>query len=59
MGEVYDFTEFKLHQLMERAALAHRDDTADWYFHLLNEYLAGNIAISFENGLPIIVWPEP
>ena len=59
MAIIYDFTEFKLHQLMERAALARRDDVADWLYDVLNEYLSGNVAISFENGLPVIIDPEP
>jgi hypothetical protein len=59
MGELYDFTEFKLHQLMERAAEARRDDLADWLYYLLSEYLDGNLLISFENGWPVINDPEP
>jgi hypothetical protein len=59
MGELYDFTEFKLHQLMERAAESRRDDVADWLYYILNEYLSGNLLISFENGWPVISYPEP
>ena len=59
MGELYDFTEFKMHQLMERASEAQRHDLADWYFAALAEYLAGNILISFEKGEPVISYPEP
>ena len=55
MGEIYDFIEFKLHQLMERAHKAGDDDLADAYRLCLNEYLLGNIAISFKNGWPTIV----
>jgi len=58
MGELYDFTEYKLHQLMERASEARRDDLAEWLYYLLSEYLDGNILISFENGWPIVSHPE-
>ena len=54
MGELYDFTEFKLHQLMERAHKARRDDLAEWLYYLLSEYLDGNVLISFENGWPVV-----
>ena len=52
MAIIYDFTEFKLHQLMERAAEARKDDLAEWLYFILNEHLAGNVSISFENGWP-------
>ena len=55
MGEIYDFTEFKLHQLMERAYRAGDDDLAETYRLCLDEYLLGNIAISFKDGWPTIV----
>ena len=55
MGELYDFTEFKLHQLMERASEAGDNDLANAYRLCLDEYLLGNIAISFKNGWPTIV----
>ncbi len=58
MAEIYDFTEFKLHQLMERAYEARRDDVADWLYYILNEYLSGNLLISFENGWPVPNHPE-
>ncbi len=54
MGELYDFTEFKLHQLMERAAEARRDDLAEWLYFILNQYLDGKVLISFENGWPVV-----
>lgn len=59
MAIIYDFTEFKLHQLMERASEAQRHDLAEWYFTVLSEYLAGNMLILFENGEPTISAPEP
>jgi hypothetical protein len=54
MGELYDFTEFKLHQLMERAAEARRDDLAEWLYFILNQYLDGKVLISFKNGWPVV-----
>ena len=54
MGELYDFTEFKLHQLMERADEARRDDLAEWLYFILNQYLDGKVAISFVNGWPVV-----
>ena len=59
MATIYDFTEYKLHQLMEAASEASNDDIADWLYYLLNEYLAGNLLISFDNGWPIVKYPEP
>ncbi len=59
MGELYDFTEFKLAQLMEAASEDDRDDLAEWLWYILNEYVEGNLLISFENGWPVISYPEP
>ena len=59
MGELYDFTEFKLAQLMEVASEGDREDLAEWLWYILNEYSEGNILISFENGWPIVNYPEP
>jgi hypothetical protein len=44
---------------MEAASEASNDDIADWLYYLLNEYLAGNLLISFDNGWPIVKYPEP
>ena len=55
MGEIYDFTEFKLHQLMEEAASLGEYDTAEAFRICLEEYLLGNIAITFQNGYPVII----
>ena len=54
MGELYDFTEFKLHQLMERADEARRDELAEWLYFILNQYLDGKVSISFVNGWPVV-----
>jgi hypothetical protein len=59
MAIIYDFTEFKLHQLMEACSESGRDDLADWMYYLLSEYLEGNLLISFENGWPVINPSEP
>ena len=53
MADIYDFTEYKLHQLMERAAEARRDELADWLYFILNQYLEGKVLISFVNGMPV------
>ncbi len=58
MAEIYDFTEFKLHQLMERASEARRDDLAEWLFYILNQYLDGKVLISFKNGWPVVEQPN-
>ena len=58
MGELYDFKEYKLHQLMEAASESDRDDLAEWLWYVLNEYLEGNLLISFEEGWPVINRPE-
>jgi hypothetical protein len=44
---------------MEGAARDGHDELADWLYIVLNEYLTGNVAISFEKGMPIIIDPEP
>jgi hypothetical protein len=59
MATIYDYTEYKLHSLMEGAARDGHDELADWLYIVLNEYLTGNVAISFEKGMPIIIDPEP
>tara|TARA_R110002074_G_scaffold136579_1_gene281336 strand:+ start:720 stop:902 length:183 start_codon:yes stop_codon:yes gene_type:complete len=55
MSNLYDFTEFKLHALMERAASTGDEEIAEAYRICLDEYLLGNIAISFQNGFPVII----
>ncbi len=59
MGELYDFTEFKLAQLMEVASESDREDLAEWLWYILNEYSEGNVLISFENGWPVVNYVEP
>ena len=59
MAIIYDYTEYKLHSLMEGAADAGHAELADWLYMVLDEYLAGNAAISFEKGMPVIIGPEP
>tara|TARA_R100000008_G_scaffold85329_1_gene74962 strand:+ start:998 stop:1204 length:207 start_codon:yes stop_codon:yes gene_type:complete len=53
MGEIYDFTEYKLHQLMERAAKAKRPDVAEQLSIALDAYLMGEVTIKFVEGWPV------
>ena len=53
MGELYDFTEFKLHQLMESAAKRGRLDIATQISDALNAYLMGEVHIEFIEGWPM------
>ena len=49
---VYDFTEFKLHQLIEYAASKGRPDVAASMLEALDAYMMGNIDIVFIDGWP-------
>ena len=54
MGQIYDFTEYKLHQLMESAAETQRYDIADDLRVVLDGYLLGELSIEWVSG-----WPRP
>jgi len=54
MADVYDYTEFKLHQLMERAASTEHYDTANDLRLVLDGYLLGELSIEWVSG-----WPRP
>ena len=54
MADIYDYTEFKLHQLMESAAETEHYDTADDLRLVLDGYLLGELSIEWVNG-----WPMP
>lgn len=53
MGTLYDFTEFKLHQLVEYADSIARPDIAKQLSDALDKYLMGEIHIEFVDGWPI------
>jgi len=53
MGELYDFTEFKMHQLIEHCADINRADIATEISNALDSYLLGDIRIEFVDGWPI------
>ena len=54
MAQIYDFTEYKLHQLMESAAETQRYDIADDLRVVLDGYLLGELSIEWVSG-----WPRP
>jgi hypothetical protein len=51
---VYDFTEYKLHQLVEYAASKGRADLASSMLEALDAYMLGNIDIVFIDGWPAV-----
>ena len=53
MAEIYDYTEFKLHQLMESAATLQRHDIADDLRVVLDGYLLGELSIEWVDGWPL------
>jgi hypothetical protein len=53
LDNVYDFIEFKMHKLIERVALAGREDLALALSEALDSYLMGEISISFIDGWPV------
>tara|TARA_R110000824_G_scaffold78951_6_gene199026 strand:- start:7334 stop:7528 length:195 start_codon:yes stop_codon:yes gene_type:complete len=53
MGELYDFIEHKMYQLMVYADDMERPDIASQIDIMLNEYLIGNIDITFVDGWPV------
>ena len=53
MADIYDYTEFKLHQLMEDAAETQRYDIADDIRAVLDGYLLGELSIEWVDGWPL------
>ena len=53
MGELYDFTEFKLHRLIEYADKIARPDIAKQLSDALDKYLMDEIHIEFVDGWPV------
>ena len=53
MAILYDYTEFKLHQLMEDAAETEHYDIADDLRIVLDGYLLGELSIEWVNGWPL------
>ena len=54
MAEVYDFTEFKLHQLMESYALSNQYGIARALAEVLDDYLLGRVTVEWYNGIPLV-----
>ncbi|MEC8977641.1 MAG: hypothetical protein VYC40_01860 [Pseudomonadota bacterium] len=54
MADIYDFTEYKLVQLMEEASDANEEDLSEWLWFIFNEYLDGKVLISFKDGWPVV-----
>ena len=52
MGQIYDFTEYKLHALMEQLASENRCDDADLVRRTLDAYLLGQCSINWREGAP-------
>jgi hypothetical protein len=57
MAIIYDFIEYKLNQLAERAAQARRTDVADGLIKVLDAYMLGHVDVEFVDGWPV-VWPR-
>ena len=57
MAIIYDFIEYKLAQLIERADEAKRTDVADGLLKVLDAYILGNVDVEFVDGWPV-VWPR-
>ncbi len=55
MAEVHDFTEFKLHALMERAASENQYEIADALREVLDGYLLGELQVEWSNGFPLVI----
>ena len=58
MAQIYDFTEFKLHALMEQLASENRIDDADTIRKALDAYLLGNCDITWVKGAPYATYTE-
>ena len=55
MAEVHDFTEFKLHQLMESYARDSQHDLANAMREVLDGYLLGQLQVEWSDGLPLVI----
>jgi len=56
MGQIYDFTEYKLHALMERLATENRYEDADLVRETLDAYLLGQCSINWRDGAPYAIY---
>ena len=56
MGQIYDFTEYKLHALMEQLASENRCDDADLVRKALDAYLLGRCDIEWCDGAPYAIY---
>jgi hypothetical protein len=54
MAEIHDYTEFKLHALMESAASENQYEIADALREVLDGYLLGELHIEWANGFPLV-----
>ena len=57
MAIIYDFIEYKLAQLAERADEAKRPDVADSLISILDAYMLEQVDVEFVDGWPV-VWPR-
>jgi len=55
MAQVYDFTEFKLHALMESYARSSQFELANALADVLDGYLLGQLQIEWSEGLPLVI----
>ena len=55
MAEIHDYTEFKLHALMENAAQASQYEIADALREVLDGYLLGELQVEWANGFPLVM----
>ena len=58
MGQIYDFTEYKLHALMEQLASENRCDDADLVRRTLDAYLLGQCSINWREGAPYAIYVD-
>ena len=56
MAQIYDFTEFKLHALMEQLASENRIESADLIRKALDAYLLGQCDIEWCEGAPYAIY---
>ncbi len=54
MAEIHDYTEHKLHQLMESYARSSQYDIASALAEVLDEYLLGRVTVEWINGIPMV-----
>ena len=53
-GNVYDFVEYRLHDMINKADADGREDIAEALYIALNAYLSGTVDIVFKRGRPFV-----